>query len=113
MRLTSLILFCFYLFLKNSVAFADMECGSEWVSKNSTNFENGNTRENIIKLCGKPTTIQKWDDEIFTKYDNSFTKNIIHYELWKYDRGSHTTIEYLLFNNGMLVDVTDGDYGSD
>lgn len=79
--------------------------------------EEGYTMEKIKELCGEPTKIKNWNEEILTKYNNDnldqFTKLTVHYSMWTYNKGSNTFIEYLLFKDGMLVDLKDGDYGSD
>lgn len=116
MRTYLMLLLLFSCCLFNAAAFADMDCDKGFISPSDAVSE-GYTTEKIAKLCGSPTKIKTWDEETLTKYRDGyldkFSKTTTHYSMWTYNRGSNTFIEYLLFKDGMLIDLRDGDYGSD
>jgi len=49
---------------------------------------------------------------MFTIYLNGYVKTTSHYSMWTYNRGSNTFVEYLLFKEGILIDIKDGFYGT-
>ena len=110
MRLYS-ILFCifFSLFIAPS-ARAALDCGDEVIIEANGTF----SKKKIENLCGKPTEIKNWKDERFIKtVPGEFVKVTTHYSRWTYNQGSNKLIAYLLFEEDMLIEMKDGDYGSD
>lgn len=108
---SKLLIVSFLLFI--NLAYADLDCGSESIGRDvSGNFDPSYTMDKIRSLCGNPTKIKNWNDEAIIKYGDTYSKIITKYSMWTYNRGSNTFIEYLLFKNGFLVDLKDGEYGS-
>lgn len=105
-----LIYLCIVCF--SHTAMADLDCGKESIS---LDFEETWTTEKVELLCGKPQNIKNWKEEVLYQGldTTTFVKHSINYSLWTYDRGSHTFIEYLLFKNGVLIEIKDGFYGKD
>lgn len=108
----TLFLICFTFSLTN-VAMASIDCGNETISKDiSDNIDETWTKEKIKNVCGKPTKIKNWKETIVTKYPDTDIQTTINYSLWTYDMGSNRFVEYLLFKDGVLIDIKDGNYGS-
>jgi len=114
MDLRSVMLLCLFCF--STVACADMDCGNQFISPGDLS-SHIYTMDTIKKYCGEPTETKNWNKEILTRphieYPDEFIKKTIHYAKWTYNRGSNTFIEYLLFEDGVLINLKDGDYGSD
>jgi hypothetical protein len=108
----TLFLICLLSFLTN-VAIADLDCGNETLGKDiSNNIDETWTKEKVKNICGNPTKIKNWKETIITKYLNTNILTTINYSLWTYDTGSNRFIEYLLFKDEVLIDIKDGEYGS-
>lgn len=110
------LLSLFSLLFISPLVFANMDCGIEHIDP-AYSVEQGYTKEKIRQLCGEPTEIKNWKQEILIKIGNTipeeFSKNTTQYSMWTYNRGSNTFVEYLLFKDGMLHALKDGEYGTD
>lgn len=88
------------------IAMADMECGKETIS---LDYEETWTMEKVKILCGPPSSVKYWDEEIVNQQlDNILpTKKTENYSIWTYDRGKSIPIVYLIFKNDVLIDIKD------
>ena len=83
-----------------------MYCYNQWLSL-------GEESQFVYKLCGKPTQIKHWTTKSFIRYGANLVESDTHFQRWIYNRGSDTFIEYLTFREGELIDIQDGEYGTD
>ncbi|MDF1655055.1 MAG: DUF2845 domain-containing protein [Coxiellaceae bacterium] len=83
-----------------------MYCYNQWLSV-------GESAQFVYKLCGKPSHMKHHTVKSFTRYGAKLIESDTHYQQWIYNRGSDTFIEYLTFREGELIDIQDGDYGTD
>ena len=112
----------FLLLALSDVSIAGLRCGTKLVHE-------GDTKAVVIHKCGEPSFVESWEEEhirrdynyvpIFSTrtgryrwYREPFVgKEIIRIEEWTYNFGSTRFIRYLRFENGVLKDMTVGDYG--
>jgi hypothetical protein len=114
-----LILLLFMLFTDDSVA--ALRCGGRLVCE-------GDTEAEVIYKCGKPDHVESWEEERISRdfyvpvfhdrarrysgYREPFlVKEHVRIEEWTYNFGSTRFIRYLLFENGILKDISIGGYG--
>jgi hypothetical protein len=86
----------------------------------------GDTKSQVIYKCGEPDYIESWEEERIKKdhyysYDHYrsydgyrepfLAKEYIRFEEWTYNLGPTSFIRYLLFKNGRLKKIKDGDKG--
>lgn len=102
---------CMISTLMGSVALADFSCDGGWVSTDdpTTVF----TQKKVKSLCGSPSKKKEWTREILIKHEGYDVKEVTHFSLWTYNRGSRDLIHYLLFREGVLIEIKEGDYGTD
>ena len=117
--LFSLIVLCSPGFAKADTSF---RCGTQLVSI-------GDTRDEVIHHCGRPTSIDTWEENrvlkdfrTFWDYDNRTERNEfnrepflvtmqVKIELWTYNLGFYKLVRYLRFENGLLKEITTGGKG--
>ncbi len=86
----------------------------------------GDTKSQVTYKCGEPDYIESWEEERIKKdhyysYDHYrsyegyrrpfLAKEYVRIEEWTYNLGPTTFIRYLLFENGRLKKIKDGDKG--
>lgn len=99
-----------------------LRCGTQLISIDDT-------RDKVIHYCGKPTSIDSWEEkrvlrDFRTFWDNDprternelnrepFLSTIqVKIELWTYNLGFNRLIRYLKFENGILKEITTGGKG--
>jgi hypothetical protein len=94
-------------------------CGNYVISR-------GARQSDVERKCGRPTYVQRWDEERIKRdyYQNIpaqtpeelsqqplFLKEYVPVEEWTYNFGPTRFIYYLRFENGRLTRITSGDYG--
>jgi hypothetical protein len=99
-------------------ASADFRCNSEIISI-------GDRRQEVLRKCGEPTSVDVWD-EVRIKRDFGsrywprqdypgriplLVEELVQVEEWEYNLGPGKFIRYLRFENGWLTRITLGDYG--
>ena len=89
----------------------DLRCGTRLASV-------GMRQGDVVAICGEPASTRSWQETIESgtgsqnKNKGYFTASItINYEEWMYNFGSTRFIQYLLFKNGILVNIESGGYG--
>ena len=86
-------------------ALADsMHCGNHFVDEGAQQGE-------VKLLCGEPTSIQQFKDTRMLPTDPPVVSEV-HVELWIYDFGPHSFIQKLRFEDGELVQIRSGGYGT-
>ena len=117
------VLFTVLLLLAQSdVSIAGLRCGTSLVHK-------GDTKADVIHKCGEPSSVESWEEElvwrdynyvpIFSTHAGRYrwyrepflVKELIRIEEYRYNFGSTQFIRYLRFENGILKEITVGDYG--
>lgn len=93
-------------------------CGSRIVAT-------GDRKSEVLSRCGGPTYVEAWQ-EVRIKGDLGsrltetelglhrlplLVKELVTVEEWEYNQGPNRFVRYLLFENGRLIRITDGDYG--
>jgi hypothetical protein len=103
-----ILLFLAMLGVSTSAAAADtLRCGSRLVSL-------GDTKAEVLIKCGAPAWKDNWTDEIINNVNRATELRVsIDRERWIYNFGPHSFLEFLLFENGKLIDISSGDYGYD
>jgi hypothetical protein len=100
-----------------------LRCGTKLISE-------GDTQPRVRELCGEPTHVESWqeerifryyytpygDDRRYDPYSKSdreprFVKEWVTIERWTYNLGSYRFVRYLVFENGVLTDITTGEHG--
>ena len=112
----------FFLLALSDVSIAGLRCGTKLVHE-------GDTKAEVIHKCGEPSFVESWEEEhihrdynyvpIFSTRNGRYRwyrepfveKEVIRIEEWTYNFGSTRFIRYLRFENGVLKDMTVGDYG--
>jgi hypothetical protein len=116
-------LFMFFLLLVLSdISIAGLRCGTKLVHV-------GDTKAEVMHKCGEPSFVESWEEEhiqrdynyvpIFRTHTGRYRwyrepfliKELIRIEEWTYNFGSTRFMRYLRFENGVLKDMTVGDYG--
>jgi hypothetical protein len=110
----------FLLLLVPTITFA-LRCGSDLVLKGDRKIE-------VLKSCGEPAFIEKWQEEtithvtgekdriygdfIFGGETKTGISNFESVEEWTYNFGPYKFIRYLTFINGKLKKIEDGPRGA-
>ena len=90
-----------------AVAADSLRCGSRLASL-------GDTKAEVVIKCGSPDWKDDWTDEVINNVDSADEFRVsIDRERWIYNFGSHSFLEFLLFENGRLIDISSGGYGYD
>ena len=87
----------------------DLRCGTRLVSV-------GMRQGDVVAICGDPASTRSWQETLESGRGSQkkgyFTASItVNYEEWMYNFGSTRFIQYLLFKNGILVNIESGGYG--
>lgn len=97
-----LLVLSILLISKNSQAF---RCGSNLVSVQDA-------MSKVRKLCGEPTLIDTRQKETIQKLSPTDEKrSYVTVDTWVYDLGSNNLLQYLRFENRVLMREWTGDYG--
>lgn len=110
------------LFALSDVSIAGLRCGTNLVHE-------GDPKADVVHKCGEPSFVQSWEEEhvwkdynyvpIYSTHTGRYgwyrepflVKEFIRIEEYTYNFGSTRFIRYLRFENGILKDITVGDYG--
>lgn len=83
-----------------------LRCANRLVSR-------GASQPEVVARCGPPTSVKQRHltrrirvTEDVEEYED------LEWELWLYDFGPHNFIQQLTFENGFLIDVQSGNYGT-
>jgi hypothetical protein len=83
---------------------SDLTCGSKIITP-------GYRSSDVLARCGRPSYVQT-RTEIHIERDNlDIIKIPVTIEEWEYNLGPNRFIRYLKFENGRLIEITEGDYG--
>lgn len=105
----------------------NIHCGNRWIGAGVTEAE-------VLQYCGKPDSVYEWQ-EVVNQSNKSSTEGkalnekggkdavrqfehknevtyILNYSRWSYNQSSRQFVKYLLFQNGILVEIAAGDYGN-
>jgi len=98
-----------------------LRCGSNLVLKGDRKIE-------VLKTCGEPEFIEKWEEETVIHITNEKDEilrdliiereigigksTVLRFEEWTYNFGSSRFIQYLTFVNGKLKKIDDGPKGT-
>jgi hypothetical protein len=101
---------------------SSFRCGNKLVSLKDS-------RDEVIKLCGEPTSVDSWVEERIKRDRRSYqnddprtgndgyyrepliVKIRVNVELWTYNLGSTRLIHNLRFENGIVQEITTGGKG--
>lgn len=84
-----------------------LRCGSRLVSV-------GDTKAEVLIKCGSPAWKDNWTNELIDDVNTATERRVsTTMDRWVYNFGSHSFLEFLLFENGSLTSITPGDYGFD
>ena len=101
---------------------AAFRCGTHLVSI-------GDTRDEVTHHCGKPTSIDSWEEERVLRDFRTYRENDprterdewnrepflvktqVKIELWTFNLGFNRLVRYLKFENGILKEITTGGKG--
>ena len=72
-----------------------MRCGRELV-------RDGHRTSDVVKRCGQPTSTSKRVEALTG----------VTYDDWTYDFGPREFVRHLTFQNGVLIQIVIGDYGT-
>jgi len=127
----ALVIGLFLGFLASNKAHAGIRCGTEVVTEGDTSIE-------VLSTCGEPQYVDSWVEERIKRdfypyssynspYNSSFNndrysnrnayrqpflvKEQVVIERWTYSFGSNRFIHYLFFENGVLMQITQGPRG--
>ena len=127
----ALVLSIFLGFLLSNTAQAGIRCGTEVVTEGDTTIQ-------VLSSCGEPHYVDSWVEERIKKdyypyssynlpYSSSFNgdrysnrnayrqpflvKEHVVIERWTYSFGSNRFIHYLFFENGVLMQISQGPRG--
>lgn len=90
-----------------AAASGTLRCGSRLASL-------GDTKAEVMIKCGSPAWKDDWTDEIINNVNTADELRVsIERERWVYNFGPHAFLEFLLFENGRLINITSGGYGYD
>lgn len=93
--------------LISTASASTLRCGDRLVSV-------GDTKAEVMIKCGAPAWRDNWTNEIITGVDTVREQRVsVARERWVYNLGPKSFLRFLLFKNGRLVEITDGDYGYD
>jgi hypothetical protein len=87
----------------------NLRCGTRLASV-------GMRQGEVVAICGEPASTRSWQETLESGTGSQkkgyFTASItVNYEEWMYNFGSTRFIQYLLFKNGILVNIESGGYG--
>jgi uncharacterized protein DUF2845 len=96
---------CLLLVLCVSAADASWRCGARLVGV-------GQTIDDVYQLCGAPTDRTSETDYVTVRVsrDVAVTRPVVVDE-WFYNRGPKQFVRYLVFRDGILVEIDEGTYG--
>jgi hypothetical protein len=101
---------------------SSFRCGNKLVSLKDS-------RDEVIKVCGEPTSVDSWVEERILRDHRSYRNNDprtdndslyrdplivkiqVNVELWTYNLGSTRLIHNLRFENGIVQEITTGGKG--
>jgi hypothetical protein len=129
--LVALALSAILVFVVSNTAHAGIRCGTEVVTEGDTTVE-------VISTCGEPQYVDSWVEERikrdffpYSSYNSPYSSNFnsdrysnrnayrqpflvkeqVVIERWTYSFGSNRFIHYLFFENGVLVQISQGPRG--
>jgi hypothetical protein len=127
----ALVLSMFLGFLMSNAAHAGIRCGTEVVTEGDTTIQ-------VLSTCGEPEYVDSWAEERikrdffpYSSYNSPYSspfnrdrysnrdayrqpflvKEQVVIERWTYSFGSNRFIHYLFFENGVLVQISQGPRG--
>ncbi len=87
-----------------------LRCGNRLVSKGDRKIE-------VLEKCGEPALVEEWREEleIFKGRKGKKFKSIrnLYIEEWTYNFGSKRFLQFLIFKNGRLYTIIEGERGYD
>ncbi|UCD80711.1 MAG: DUF2845 domain-containing protein [Desulfobacterales bacterium] len=106
---------------------ASLRCGVRIIAE-------GDYKDRVLAECGAPNHVEIWEEErvyrfqhhpryygIYDNYDFGPTitepgkpfrvKKLVVVEVWTYNHGPTRFVDHLRLENGIVTDITSGDYG--
>jgi hypothetical protein len=116
----SLVLLIFILTGASVASAQAMRCGSRLISE-------GDPADKVVTECGRPTSVDSWEEERFDyfdrlppsnqyrefeRYGNAYRVRVfIRVEVWTYNYGPSRFLDYVRLENGIVRKVYSGGYG--